>query len=749
MFLKKLVRNGFRAAAALLLTASGFVHAQVSISQLPPATLPLKTTDAMIVNQTISGVKATRQAQLSALAPFFPSLTSHYILQAPDATLTQSRTLAGTANQVILTDGGALGNMTLSLPQSIAPTNTPTFAGLTLTGALNGTSGAFSGALSALSLSLTNPLPATSGGTGFASYTIGDVLSADSGTTLSRIVDVSAGSYFRSGGAGTLPLWSTVKIPNTAILGDIWYGSAGNVISALAGNITTTKQFLTQTGSGAVSAAPAWGTIAAGDLPGSFSGFANPTASVGLAAVNGAATTAMRSDAAPALSQAIAPTWSANHTWSQSSSATITPVTLTNPNGGTATAIAESLSNGTRSMQLAYTGTAFSTAFLTNGPTGEGGSLTTSGAFPLTLGTNSAARLSITSAGDMGYGVANVNTVSLGASIPTFQLNGGSTARSGGIRMRSSDASADAAMFVDTASGGLNWGTVTATGIVFLASNANHGSISSGGAWTIPAPTAGQALAITAIANQDALSVTAPNTAGQSFGQIITAGTNTSDEGLRVRNAAGTTQFLVRGDGNVSVPNGPANVSAFSVTGNSTSGQSFGITSGAGTTSADYSFTANTFAGSAIITARGDRSVIFPGVGTTASAANAFLDNAASNNLLRSTSSLRYKTDISTMSDAAAGLIYKLRPVRFHSLASADDPRRWFYGLVAEEVAKVEPSLVNYDAQGRPDGVQYDRVQVFMLPEVQSMHRQIRWLWGCLALLVIWNSYLTIKCRSR
>lgn len=40
---------------------------------------------------------------------------------------------------------------------------------------------------------------------------------------------------------------------------------------------------------------------------------ANPTASVGLAAVNGVATTFMRSDGAPALSQAIAPTWTAKH----------------------------------------------------------------------------------------------------------------------------------------------------------------------------------------------------------------------------------------------------------------------------------------------------------------------------------------------------------------------------------------------------------------------------------------------------
>lgn len=43
---------------------------------------------------------------------------------------------------------------------------------------------------------------------------------------------------------------------------------------------------------------------------------ANPTASVGLAAVNGTATTFMRSDAAPALSQSIVPTWTGAHTWS-------------------------------------------------------------------------------------------------------------------------------------------------------------------------------------------------------------------------------------------------------------------------------------------------------------------------------------------------------------------------------------------------------------------------------------------------
>lgn len=55
---------------------------------------------------------------------------------------------------------------------------------------------------------------------------------------------------------------------------------------------------------------------------------ANPTAAVGLATVNGSAATFMRSDGAPALSQSIAPTWSAAHTFSQVAGGTTFPIVL-------------------------------------------------------------------------------------------------------------------------------------------------------------------------------------------------------------------------------------------------------------------------------------------------------------------------------------------------------------------------------------------------------------------------------------
>jgi hypothetical protein len=54
---------------------------------------------------------------------------------------------------------------------------------------------------------------------------------------------------------------------STYALGDTLYGSALDTLSRLAGNTTTTKKFLAQTGTGTASAAPAWSTIVAGDLP--------------------------------------------------------------------------------------------------------------------------------------------------------------------------------------------------------------------------------------------------------------------------------------------------------------------------------------------------------------------------------------------------------------------------------------------------------------------------------------------------
>lgn len=116
--------------------------------------------------------------------------------------------------------------------------------------------------------------------------------------------------------------------------------------------------------------------------------------------------------------------------------------------------------------------------------------------------------------------------------------------------------------------------------------------------------------------------------------------------------------------------------------------------------------------------------IYLPAIGTTASAANAFLNSGSSpaNSILRSTSSRKYKTDIEDLTDWNA--IRRLRPITYRSLAEADDKDRQYVGFVAEEVAEVDPRLVHY-MDGQPDGVQYDRLSVYLVAVVQNLLTRI------------------------
>ena len=76
-------------------------------------------------------------------------------------------------------------------------------------------------------------------------------------------------------------------------LGDSMYAGAGGAATRLSGNTTTTKKFLTQTGTGSVSAAPTWGTVASADVTAAL-GYApespsNKGASNGYAPLNSSA----------------------------------------------------------------------------------------------------------------------------------------------------------------------------------------------------------------------------------------------------------------------------------------------------------------------------------------------------------------------------------------------------------------------------------------------------------------------------
>jgi hypothetical protein len=88
------------------------------------------------------------------------------------------------------------------------------------------------------------------------------------------------------------------------------------------------------------------------------------------------------------------------------------------------------------------------------------------------------------------------------------------------------------------------------------------------------------------------------------------------------------------------------------------------------------------------------------------------------------TSSKRFKDAIKPM-DKASEAILALKPVTFHYKQELDRNGIPQFGLVAEEVAKVDPDLVVRDEQGKPYTVRYEAVNAMLLNEFLKEHRKV------------------------
>ena len=86
------------------------------------------------------------------------------------------------------------------------------------------------------------------------------------------------------------------------------------------------------------------------------------------------------------------------------------------------------------------------------------------------------------------------------------------------------------------------------------------------------------------------------------------------------------------------------------------------------------------------------------------------------------TSSRRFKHDIKPM-DNASEAILALKPVTFCYKSDAKDTP--CFGLIAEEVEKVNPALVVPDNDGKPFTVRYDAVNAMLLNEFLKEHRKV------------------------
>jgi hypothetical protein len=75
--------------------------------------------------------------------------------------------------------------------------------------------------------------------------------------------------------------------------------------------------------------------------------------------------------------------------------------------------------------------------------------------------------------------------------------------------------------------------------------------------------------------------------------------------------------------------------------------------------------------------------------------------------------------------DKTSEAILKLKPVSFRYREEVDPDRAPQFGLVAEEVEKVNPDLVVRDEDGKPYTVRYDAVNAMLLNEFLKEHRKV------------------------
>ncbi len=237
----------------------------------------LQSPATLLVNADVDAAAAIAVSKLAAGTDTYVLTTVSGVptWSAPAATGVSS--LQGTADQVLV--GGTTGSpqtgaLTLTLPQSIASTSSPTFAGLTLSGLTNGLVRSTSGVLSgAGSVSLTSEVSGTlgigNGGTGLTSAGASGNLLVSNGSAWASVAMAGDATLSSSGAltlkstgaAGTYGSASAVPVFVTDAQGRVT-GVTNTNIAVDAGAITSGTLSTTRGGTGVSN--PSTGTLLLG-----------------------------------------------------------------------------------------------------------------------------------------------------------------------------------------------------------------------------------------------------------------------------------------------------------------------------------------------------------------------------------------------------------------------------------------------------------------------------------------------------
>ena len=78
--------------------------------------------------------------------------------------------------------------------------------------------------------------------------------------------------------------------------------------------------------------------------------------------------------------------------------------------------------------------------------------------------------------------------------------------------------------------------------------------------------------------------------------------------------------------------------------------------------------------------------------------------------------------------EGASEALFSLRPVAFRYKKEIDPASTPQFGLVAEQVEKVNPDLIVRDKEGKPYSVRYEQVNAMLLNEFLKEHRKVEQL---------------------
>lgn len=149
-----------------------------------------------------------------------------------------------TSNAAVTPAQGGTGLSSYTTGDLIQASGTTTLAALAATSTGNALISGGVGTISSwgkigLTTHVSGTLGSTNGGTGFASYTTGDLLYANSGTTLARLNAVGLGQMLISQGVATAPVWSTAGRLTSLALGSANITFSGTAPTVSSGFGTT------------------------------------------------------------------------------------------------------------------------------------------------------------------------------------------------------------------------------------------------------------------------------------------------------------------------------------------------------------------------------------------------------------------------------------------------------------------------------------------------------------------------------